>query len=149
MPAVATGQVDIMNLELRTFSIRDAAAEEDEQRVANFLRTVEVERIDTAYVEGGWRVLVHYRDLRRKEEQAQIETAIQQALNSWRSEVGRNLGVDREEVMSNHLLGEVARYAPTTEVELSVIVSSLGEDTHARGAEIVRVVRQTMEDLTG
>lgn len=149
MPAVATGQVDIMNLELRTFTIRDAAAEEDELRVANFLRTVEVERIDTAYVEGGWRLLVHYRDLRRKEEQAQIETAIQQALNSWRSEVGRNLGVDREEVMSNHLLGEVARYAPTTEVELSVIVSSLGEDTHARGSEIVRVVRQTMEDLTG
>lgn len=138
-----------MNLELRTFTIRDAAAEEDELRVANFLRTVEVERIDTAFADGGWRVLVHYRDLRRKEEQAQIETAIQQALNGWRSEVARNLGIDREEVMSNHLLGEVARYAPTTEVELSVIISSLGEDAHARGGEIVRVVRQTMEDLTG
>lgn len=149
MPTVAIGQVDIMNLELRTFTIRDAAAEEDELRVANFLRTVEVERIDTAFAEGGWRLLVHYRDLRRKEEQAQIETAIQQALNGWRSEVARNLGIDREEVMSNHLLGEVARYAPTTEVELSVIISSLGEEAHTRGSEIVRVVRQTMEDLTG
>ncbi|MFV3073845.1 HRDC domain-containing protein [Niveispirillum fermenti] len=138
-----------MNLELRTFTIRDASAEDDEHRVANFLRTVEVERIDTAYAGESWRILVHYRDLRRKEEQAQIETAIQAELNLWRSEVARNLAVDREEVMSNHLLAEVARYAPTTEIELSVIVSSLGEDAHKRGAEIVRVVRRTMEDLTG
>lgn len=138
-----------MNLELRTFTIRDLTVEEDELRIAGFLRTVEVERIDTAYADGAWRVMVHYRDLRRREEQAQIETAIQAALNGWRGEVARQLGVDREEVMSNHLLAEVARFAPTTEVELSVIVSSLGEDAHKRGVEIVRVVRQTMEDLTG
>jgi ribonuclease D len=138
-----------MNLELRTFTIRDANTEEDELRVASFLRSVEVERLDTAYVTDGWRILVHFRDLRRKEEQAQIETAIQAALNSWRNEVARPLGVDREEVLSNHLLAEVARFAPTTEIELSVIVSSLGEDAHKRGVEIVRVVRQTMEDLTG
>ncbi|MFV3129950.1 HRDC domain-containing protein [Niveispirillum sp. KHB5.9] len=138
-----------MNLELRTFSIRDAAAEEDELRIANFLRTVEVERIDTAYAEGGWRVMVHFRDLRRREEQAQIESAIQEALNAWRGDVARTQGIGRDEVISNHLLAEVARFAPTTEVELSVIASSLGENTQKHGAAIVAVVRQTMEELTG
>lgn len=138
-----------MNLELRTFSIRDAATEEDEQRIAGFLRTVEVERIDTAYADGGWRVLVHYRDLRRREEQAQIESAIQAALNNWRGDVARSQGIGRDEVLSNHLLAEVARFAPTTEVELSVIASSLGENSQKHGAAIVAVVRQTMEELTG
>lgn len=137
-----------MNLELRTFSIRDAAAEEDEQRIASFLRSVEVERIDTAYADNGWRVLIHYRDLRRREEQAQIESAIQAALNAWRSEVARAKGINRDEVLSNQLLAEVARFAPTTEVELSVIASSLGEST-VNGPAIVSVVRQTMEELTG
>jgi len=132
-----------MNLELRTFSIRDAATEEDEQQIAGFLRTVEVERIDTAYADGGWRVLVHYRDLRRREEQAQIESAIQAALNNWRGDVARSQGISRDEVLSNTLLAEVARFAPTTEVELSVIASSLGESTHKHGAAIVAVVRQT------
>jgi len=137
-----------MNLEIRTFAIRDAAAEEDEGRLASFLRTVEVDRIDTAYADGAWRVLVQYRDLRRKEERAQIETAIQAALNSWRAEVARNTGLEKDAVLPAALLSEIARYAPTTEIELAVIGNSIGVSTRERGAEIVRVVRQTMEDLT-
>lgn len=137
-----------MNLEFRTFTIRDTQTEEDEQRIAHFLRSVETERIDTAYVPGGWRILIHYRDLRRKEEQAQIETAIQAALNSWRADVARNLGVDKETVLPGSLVAEIARYAPTTEVELSVIANASGVNMRERGADIVRVVRQTMEDLT-
>lgn len=140
-----------MNLEIRTFTIRDASPEEDEQRVAGFLRSVEVERIDTAYADGAWRVLVHFRDLRSKEESAQIETAIQAALNAWRSDIARNLQVDKETVLPGNLVVEIARYAPTTEIELSVIANAAGVGSTVRehGADIVRVVRQTMEDLTG
>ena len=140
-----------MNLEIRTFTIRDASAEEDEQRVAGFLRSVEVERIDTAYADGAWRVLVHYRDLRRKEESAQIENAIQAAVNAWRTDIARNLQIDKEAVLPGSLVVEIARYAPTTEIELSVIANAAGVGNTVRehGADIVRVVRQTMEDLTG
>lgn len=137
-----------MSLEIRTFAIRDAAAEEDERHLAAFLRTVEVDRIDTAYAEGAWRILVQYRDLRRKEERAQIETAIMAALNHWRADTARREGTEAEAVLPLSLVAEVARYAPTTEIELSVIVNALGTDVKGRGADIVRVVRQTMEDLT-
>lgn len=138
-----------MHLEIRTFTIPDAASEEGERRVASFLRSVQVERIDTAYADGGWRVLVHFRDLRSKEESAQIETAIQADLNSWRAEVARNLGIDKEQVLPGALVAEIARYAPTTEIELSVIVNAAGVNIRDHGADIVRVVRQTMEELTG
>ncbi|MDE1148278.1 MAG: HRDC domain-containing protein [Azospirillaceae bacterium] len=137
-----------MTLEIRTFSIRDASHDEDEIRMASFLRTVEVSRIDTAYAEGAWRVLVQYRDLRRKEETAQIESAIISAINGWRTEVAKSLGVDKEDVLSNQVVSEIARYAPTTEIELSVITSSAGFDVAGRGGQIVQIVRQTMEDLT-
>ncbi|MFM2045868.1 MAG: hypothetical protein RLY86_4444 [Pseudomonadota bacterium] len=137
-----------MTIDIRTFAIRDAAAEEDESRIAAFLRTVEVERIDTAYADGAWRILVQYRDLRRKEERAQIETAIQAALNSWRAEMARNLGVDRDVVLPTAVVGEIARYAPTTEIELTVIGNAVGANVKQYGADIVRVVRQTMEELT-
>lgn len=138
-----------MHLEIRTFTIPDAASEEGERRVASFLRSVQVERIDTAYADGAWRVLVHFRDLRSKEESAQIETAIQADLNSWRAEMGRNLGIDKEQVLPGALVAEIARYAPTTEIELSVIVNAAGVNIRDHGADIVRVVRQTMEELTG
>ncbi|WP_044559613.1 HRDC domain-containing protein [Azospirillum sp. B4] len=137
-----------MTLEIRTFSIRDAAHEEDEVRLASFLRTVEVSRIDTAYAEGAWRVLVQYRDLRRKEETAQIESAIISAINGWRTEVAKALGVDKEEILPNSVVAEIARYAPTTEIELSVISGASGFDVAGRGGQIVQIVRQTMEDLT-
>ncbi|WP_114394498.1 HRDC domain-containing protein [Oleisolibacter albus] len=137
-----------MNLEIRTFAIRDAAADEDEARLASFLRTVEVERIDTAYADAGWRVLVHFRDLRRKEERAQIEQAISDAINAWRAEMARNEGIEKDQVLPQGVVSEIARYAPTTEIELAVIASAAGINVGERGADIVRVVRQTMEDLT-
>jgi len=138
-----------MNLEIRTFAIRDAAAEEDEARLAAFLRTVDVERIDTSYADGAWRVLIQYRDLRRKEEREQIESAIMQALNQWRVEMARNLGCEREDVLSGALMSAIARYAPTTEIELAVLANSCGADAKGHGAALVQVVRQTMEDLVG
>ncbi|MDZ5646052.1 MULTISPECIES: HRDC domain-containing protein [Nitrospirillum] len=137
-----------MTLEIRTFSIRDAVHDEDETRLASFLRTVEVSRIDTAYADGAWRVLVQYRDLRRKEETAQIESAIISAINSWRTDVAKALGVDKEEILSNSVVAEIARYAPTTEIELSVISNAAGFDVAGRGGQIVQIVRQTMEELT-
>jgi len=137
-----------MNLEIRTFAIRDESAEEDEKRLAAFLGTVDCDRIDTAYADGAWRVLVHFRDLRRKEERAQIETAIMHALNSWRAEVARNHGLEKDAILPGALLSEIARYAPTTEIELAVIGNAIGVSTRERGADIVRVVRQTMDELT-
>ncbi len=137
-----------MALELRTFTIRDGAAEDDEARAAAFLRSIEVVRIDTAYGDGAWRILVHYEDPRRKEERAQIESAIMDAVNAWRVAEAHRRGVDREAVLSQTMVAEIARYAPTTETELSVIAGALGADTGNYGAEIVRVVRRTMEALT-
>ncbi|HYE49023.1 MAG TPA: HRDC domain-containing protein [Azospirillaceae bacterium] len=137
-----------MHLDIRTFAIREAAVEEDEARLASFLRTVEVLRIDTAYAEGAWRVLVQFRDLKRKEETAQIESAIMAAINSWRADVARSRGVDREEVLPGALVAEIARYAPTTEIELGVIAGAAGGQLRGHGAAIVQIVRQTMEELT-
>lgn len=138
-----------MTLEIRTFVIRDGAAEDDEARLAAFLRSVEIGRIDTAYADGAWRVLVHFQDLRRKEERAQIESAILEAVNGWRAAEARRRGMDRESVLPQAMVAEIARYAPTTEVELSVIANALGVDTGNDGPEIVGVVRQTMDDLRG
>lgn len=137
-----------MNLEIRTYTINALTAHEDEAKLAAFLRTVEVIRIDTAYANDAWRILVQYRDLRLREETAQIESAIISALNSWRAEAARALGMDREEVLPTNMLAEIARYAPTTEIELGVILSAAGVDVGGRGAQIVQIVRQTMEDLT-
>ena len=64
-----------MSTEIRTFIIPDADAEA-QSYLSGFLRTVEVQRIDTAYKDGAWRVLVLYQDLKRKEESQQIEAAI-------------------------------------------------------------------------
>jgi hypothetical protein len=43
---------------------------------------------------------------------------------------------------------EIARYAPTTEIELTVVGNALGIDTSVFSAAIVQVVRQTLEELT-
>lgn len=137
-----------MKLEIRTFTINPLSSSEDEARLASFLRTVDVVRIDTAYAADAWRILVQYQDMRRDEETAQIEMAISSAINSWRGEVAKATGVDRDEVLPTGLVNEIARYAPTTEVELSVIVGASGFDIGDRGGQIVQVVRQTMEELS-
>ena len=136
-----------MSTEIRTFMIPDANAEEAQAHLSAFLRTVEVQRIDTAYADGGWRVLVLYQDLKRKEESLQIETAIGAALNGWRDRAAMREGLSREVILPDELVPEIARFAPTTERELSIIVGARDLDIGHYGAEIVQVVRSTLDEL--
>ncbi|MDR3515610.1 MAG: HRDC domain-containing protein [Azospirillaceae bacterium] len=133
---------------IRTFQIRDSVSTADEAFLAEFLRSVEIQRIETAYSDGAWHLLVMYDELRRKEETAQIESAISAALNTWRAQLARQLGIDREAVLTDGAITEIARYAPTTAIELSVIASSMSCDLTEHGPAVVQVVRQTLEDLT-
>jgi ribonuclease D len=136
-----------MSTEIRTFQIPEDDRETAQTELASFLRTVEVERIDTAYANGGWRILVLYQDLRRKEESAQIEAAILDALNLWRDRTAAEQGIARESVLPDDLLAEISRFAPTTERELGVIIGSRELEIGPLGAEVVHVVRSTLEDL--
>ncbi|HEY0838229.1 MAG TPA: HRDC domain-containing protein [Azospirillum sp.] len=136
-----------MTTEIRTFQIPDASREEAQAMLSAFLRTVEVERIDTAYADGAWRILVLYQDLRRKEEALQIETAIGAALNLWRDRVAVRDGVPRDTVLPDELVPEIARFAPTTEHELAIIVGTRDFDIGHHGAEIVAAVRSTLDEL--
>ncbi len=136
-----------MSTEIRTFIIPDANADEAQDRLSSFLRTVEVQRIDTAYAGDGWRVLVLYADLRRKEESQQIEAAIAAALNGWRDRVAAGVGVTRDVILPDDLVQEIARFAPTTEHELSIIVGGRDLPVPLQGAEIVQVVRSTLDLL--
>ncbi|WP_029007837.1 HRDC domain-containing protein [Azospirillum halopraeferens] len=136
-----------MTTEIRTFQIPDGDREEAQAQLAAFLRTVEVQRIDTAYADGAWRILVLYQDLRRKEESRQIESAIVGALNTWRERMAMRTGASRDSFLPDDLLPEIARFAPTTERELSVIVGTRDIDVGHHGAEIVQVVRSTLDEL--
>jgi ribonuclease D len=137
-----------MSSEIRTFKIRDSAVQDDELALAEVLRAVEVKRIETAFSDGAWHILVMYEELRKREETLQIQSAIVAALNQWRAQAAKDLGIDRDSIMSASAVQEIARYAPTTEIELGVIGSSTTIDTAQHGASIVYVVRQTLEDLT-
>ncbi|CAK0747981.1 Aldolase [Azospirillaceae bacterium] len=138
-----------MTTEIRTFRIADTDEDyqDEQERLAAFLRSVEVERIDTAYADGAWRILVLYQDLRRKEESAQIESAIVAALGSWRNKTSRRMPIEREELLPSSLLGEIARLAPSTERELSTINGIPAETVKNFGSEIVLVVKGTLDDL--
>jgi ribonuclease D len=136
-----------MSTEIRTFIIPDANAEEAQANLSDFLRTVEIQRIDTAYAVDGWRVLVLYGDLKRKEESQQIEAAIAAALNGWRDRVAAQEGVAREIILPDDLVQEIARFAPTTEHELTIIVGGRDLPVPLQGGEIVQVVRSTLDVL--
>ncbi|PWC35850.1 HRDC domain-containing protein [Azospirillum sp. TSO35-2] len=136
-----------MSTELRTFTIPDDSPEEAQEQLSAFLRTVEVQRIDTAYATGGWRVLVLFSDLRRKEESQQIEAAIAAALNGWREKAAAHAGLPRDAMLSDELVAEIARFAPTTEHELSIIVGARGLPASQHGGDIVQVVRSTLDLL--
>lgn len=136
-----------MTTEIRTFQIPDTDREDAQEALSAFLRTVEVERIDTAYADGGWRILVLYQDLRRKEESAQIESAIVAELSAWRDKAAARGGMAREALLPDDLLPEIARFAPTTERELSVILGSRDIDVGPMAQEIAAVVRNTLEAL--
>ena len=136
-----------MSTEIRTFFIPDSSAEEAQGHLSAFLRTVEVQRIDTAYADGAWRILVLYQDLRRKEEAIQIEAAISAALNGWRDRAAMREGMARDAILPDELVPEIARFAPTTERELSIIVGARDLGVGQHGAEIVQVVRATLDEL--
>lgn len=136
-----------MSSEIRTFIVPDIDNEEAQARVGAFLRSVEVERIDTAFAEGAWRILVVYQDLKRREETRQIEVAIAAGLNSWRDKTAARHGISRDSVLPDEVVAEIAHFAPTTTTELGTIASSKGVNLSGHALEIVQVVRQTLEDL--
>ena len=121
---------------------------EDELALGEFLRTVDVARIETTYAGDAWHILVMFEELRKREETAQIQSAIVAALNHWRAQAAAAHNIEREAVMPSAAVQEIARYAPTTEIELTVVGNSLGIDMSVFGAAIVQVVRQTLEELT-
>ena len=137
-----------MSSEIRTFKICDAAVHEDELALGEFLRTVDVARIETTYAGDAWHILVMFEELRKREETAQIQSAIVAALNHWRAQAAATHNIEREAVMPSAAVQEIARYAPTTEIELTVVGNALGIDMSVFGAAIVHVVRQTLEELT-
>lgn len=136
-----------MSAEIRTFIIPDEHSDEAREKLAHFLRSVEVKRIDTAYADGAWRVLVLFQDMRHKEEAKQIESAIIAALNGWRERAALRDGLTPDAVLPEAAAPEIARFAPTTEHELSILAASNGIEAARYGAEIVQVVRSTLEDL--
>ena len=136
-----------MSSEVRTFVIPDADPDQMRSDVANFLRSVVVDRIDTAYANGAWRILVLYQDARRKEESEQIGSAIRGALLTWREREAERSGVNRDAIVSDELMTDIARYAPTTERELSTIVAAHGADVGLHGAAIVQTVKAMLDDL--
>lgn len=136
-----------MRSEIRTFVIPDLEGEESQERVAAFLRTVEVERIDTAYADGAWRVLILFKDLKGREETAQIESAIADALLSWRNKRAASDAISGETILPEELVTEIAHFAPTTAIELRAIYHTKGLDLDAYAQDIVQVVKQTLEAL--
>ncbi|MEI8395828.1 MAG: HRDC domain-containing protein [Rhodospirillaceae bacterium] len=136
-----------MSTEIRTFVIPDADPDQDRSEMAAFLRSVVVERIETAYSEGAWRMLVFYEDARRKEESDQIESAIKSALIAWRDQEAAREGKPQDNILSDSLLNEIAHFAPTTERELIAIATAMGVSVGPFGSAIVIVVKKMLDDL--
>ncbi len=136
-----------MSSEVRTFVLPDAGPEQGRLEVANFLRSVVVDRIETAYADGAWRLLVLYKDARQQEESEQIESAIKDALSLWRDQEARRTGQEREAILSDDLLAAIAHYAPTTERELSTIVGSQGSALGPYAGAIVQTVKAMLDAL--
>ncbi|CAK0776075.1 Aldolase [uncultured Gammaproteobacteria bacterium] len=136
-----------MATEVRTFFIPDQNAHDIETEVAAFLRSIEVRRIDSAYADGGWRLLVLFEDLRHKEESAQIESVILTALNGWRKRRAIRSKLLQEQVLPDDLMAAVAHFAPSTERELQTIAGGKGFNLDADASEIVQVIRDTLNAL--
>lgn len=137
-----------MSLEIKTFKIRDDRAAEDESVLRDFLHRVKVTKMDTAYSEGGWRLLIQYEDKRYEEEREQIESAIIASLSMWRSDMAKKLGIDKQAVLSDLAMADIAKVAPTTAIEAASIPSPAHAEIQRHCAEIVGVVRETLADLT-
>ena len=136
-----------MALRMRTFRIHDESVGEDEARLDQFLRSVDVDRVDTAAAGDGWRVAVLFHDQREKEEAEQIASVVAGALKAWRSNCAESAGEPPIVILSDDALDRIARGIPTTTIEL---LAMLGDEdpvatTHAH--DIVGVVRETMDAL--
>ena len=136
-----------MTTEVRTFVIPDGSPDPAQTAIGDFLRAVTVERIDTAYADGAWHVLVLHQDARRQEESEQIESAIKDALVTWRDRLATRESVTRNSILSDELLAEIAHYAPTTERELATIASAQGFDVSGYGGAIVLEVKKMLDAL--
>ncbi len=137
-----------MSLSVRSFEIPGGDARDvSETAVAAFLSSVEVERIETAYDDGAWRLLILFRDRREQEEAAQIAQAVTSALKHWRDRVARTAGVDPVGILDDEVLGAIARYVPTTTLELNIVLGSAAESISQHHEEIVSVVRDTLGEL--
>lgn len=135
--------------EVRTFQIRSDRAAEDEAQLATFLRTVETHRIDTAFADGAWQILVLYQDMRKKEETAQIHSLLVAALSGWRSQAAARVGAAPDALLPDALLEDIARHAPTTEREVTAITGASGRKLGPHAAAVAQVVREALGDLIG
>lgn len=103
-----------MSLKVRTFEIREGEeAEEDEERVSTFLRAAAVERIETAFADRRWRLLILYNDQKDKEESAQIASVIAAALKQWRRSAAQRGSIQPGEVLSDEAVTTIAQCVPT------------------------------------
>ncbi|NBC34547.1 MAG: aldolase [Alphaproteobacteria bacterium] len=146
-----------MTVQVRTFRIRNSAAgssapetggADDERAVSAFLRAVEVDRVETAYAEGAWHLLVLYRDRKDQEEAAQIASAVAAALRDWRALAAAREGLPATALLSDALLEKVALAVPTTTIELAELQDGDRRDPGPFATEIVQVVRHALAELT-
>ncbi len=137
-------------MDVRSFLVRDEGddAGASARALSEFLSSVDVERMETAY-DGGWRVIVFYQDRRRREEHRQIAALIAGALQSWRTRLAARMHVAPESLLSDPALDAIALQAPTTVPELRGIGALDGTDLGERADEILGVVRETLDELSG
>lgn len=137
-----------MSIRVRSFTITGEGdqARADEEHVSRFLRNNTVDRIETVYADGAWRLLVMFNDSKSEEEAKQISAVLASALKGWRREMARNMGETPEALMSDDMLNQVAKWAPTTSLELRLVLGT-GAEPAPYENEIVAVVRQSLDDL--
>ena len=137
-----------MSLSVRTFEVREGAQKsDDEASVAAFMKSVDVDRVDTAFVDGAWRLLVLYRDLREREEAEQIASLVASSLRSWRERKAKREQLTPAAVLSDDVLNQVAQFVPTTTLELRVVLGQEGAPISPFEDEIVAVVRDALGEL--
>ena len=143
-----------MGIQVSAFRIRNDPSDDgsiggaDECAVAAFLRSVQVERIDTAYADGGWNLLVLYHDRKDQEEAAQIASVVASALRDWRAQAARRESLAPDAVLSDSLLDRVAMAVPTTPIEFAELQGGSRRDPGPFASEIVQVVRTALGELS-
>ena len=137
-----------MSLSVRTFEVRSGAQKsDDEASIGAFMKSVDVDRVETAFVDGAWRLLVLYRDLREREEAEQIASLVASSLRSWRDAKARRERTAPTDVLADDVLAQVAQFVPTTALELRVVLGQEGQPVSAFEDEIVAVVRDALGEL--